>query len=247
MDDDLKGVANALAPSGVLRAAINFGNPVLAQRDGNGEPSGVSAELARELARRIGTALRFVPFETAGAVSASASANVWDVAFLADDPKRSADIFFTPPYVLIEGTYIVDANSPLKTVEDVDRPGVRIAVGLAAAYDLHLTRTLRHAVLVRCDGSRAALHQFQEGGLEAAAGIREALTACAGARPGLRVMEGSFMTIKQAMAIPKDRAAGAHYLIIFIEEMKANGFVADALSRSGQSHARIAPPAQSSD
>jgi len=248
MDDDLKSVADELAPSGVLLAAINFGNPVLAQRDPNsGEPRGVSAELAKELARRIGVPLRFVPFETAGAVSSSASSGSWDIAFLADDPKRAVDIAFTPPYVLIEGTYLVFADSVLKSVDDVDRRGNRIAIGRNSAYDLFLSRTIQHAELVRVEGSTAALEMFLRDRLEAAAGIRQAVTAFADTHPDLRVMDDSFMTIKQAMATPRDRAAGARYLRVFIEEMKASGFVANALTQSGQSDAPIAPPTQSND
>lgn len=248
MDDDLKSVADELAPSGVLLAAINFGNPVLAQRDpDSGEPRGVSAELAKELARRIGVPLRFVPFETAGAVSSSASSGIWDVAFLADDPKRAVDIAFTPPYVLIEGTYLVFADSALKAVDDVDRRGNRIAIGRNSAYDLFLSRTIQHAELVRVEASTAALEMFLRDRLEVGAGIRQAVTVFADTHPELRVMDDSFMTIKQAMATPKNRAAGARYLGVFIEEMKATGFVANALTQSGQSGALIALSTQSND
>src|SRR5215510_10912739 len=150
-----------LAPTGRLRAAINFGNPVLAQKDpATGEPRGVSGELARELAHRLGVAITFVPFETAGkVVDASGS---WDVAFLAIDPVRAAGIDFTAPYVVIEGTYMVPDNSPWRTIQDVDRDGVRVAVGRGSAYDLYLTRALKHAKLVREPSSAEALALFRK-------------------------------------------------------------------------------------
>ena len=139
-----------LAPKGRLRAAINFGNSVLAQQDpAGGEPRGVSAELARELARRLGVGIGYVTFDAAGKVFEALKAGLWDIAFLAIDPVRSAGIAFTAPYVVIEGTYVVPKDSPLRTIEDVDRDGVRVAVAQGSAYDLYLTRALRRAELVR--------------------------------------------------------------------------------------------------
>src|SRR5881275_1710930 len=143
-------VVKELAPNGKLRAAINFGNIVLAQKDpATGEPRGVSSELARELAKRLAVPIEFVPFDAAGKVVDALANGVWDIAFLAIDPVRGAGIDFTAPYVLIEGAYVVPADSGLKTVEDVDRDGVRVAVARASAYDLYLTRALKHAKLVR--------------------------------------------------------------------------------------------------
>src|SRR4051812_5217892 len=136
--------AKDLAPSGKLRVAINFGNPVLAQRGPGGEPRGVSAALARELAKRLNVPIDFLTFEEAGKVAEAASQDKWDVAFLAIDPKRAATIDFTPPYVLIEGTYLTRTNSPLQKLEDVDKDGVRVAVAENSAYDLYLTRNLKH-------------------------------------------------------------------------------------------------------
>jgi len=235
-------VIAALAPGGSLRAAINFGNPVLAQQDpATGEPRGVSAELARELGRRLGVPVAFVTFDTAGKVVEALKTGAWDVAFLAIDPVRAAEIDFTAPYVVIEGTYLVPSDSPLQTVSDVDREGVRVAVGRASAYELFLTRTLRHATLVRTSTSAAALDLFLADRLEAAAGVRQPLVGFAAAHPDVRVMADRFMVIEQAMATPKGRAAGAAYLRTFIDEMKVSGFVARALAASGQADAAVAP------
>ncbi|MGP0092891.1 MAG: ABC transporter substrate-binding protein [Xanthobacteraceae bacterium] len=239
-----QNVVTELAPSGRLRAAINFGNPVLAQKDAaTGEPRGVSAALARELAQRLGVPIEFVTFDTAGKVFDALQANAWDVAFLAIDPVRAAGIDFTAPYVLIEGIYVVPSSSALRTVEDVDRDGVRIAVGRGSAYDLYLTRAIKRATLVREPSSAAALDAFLQDRLEAAAGVKQPVVAFAKAHPDVRVIPGRFMSIEQAMGTPKGRAAGARYLRAFVEEMKSSGFVAKALELSGQSDAAVAPPA----
>jgi polar amino acid transport system substrate-binding protein len=231
-----------LAPTGKLRAAINFGNGVLAQKGPDGEPRGVSAELAAALAKRLGVPLDYVRFEAAGKVFAALAKGDADVGFIAIEPARSAEIEFSPPYVLIEGTYMVRKESPLKDVGDVDKPGVRIGVGLASVYDLYLTRTLKHATLVRAKvgGAAAGIPVFLEQNLDAAAGVREPLDAYAKEHPDMRVMHGHFEEIRQAMATQKGHAAGAAFVRTFIEEMKADGFVADALKRSGQT-APVAP------
>jgi polar amino acid transport system substrate-binding protein len=237
-------VLKDLAPTGRLRAAINFGNGVLAQKGPNGEPQGVTPELAAALAKRLGVPVEFVPREAAGKVFEALAASDVDVGFIAIEPARAAQVEFSPPYVLIEGTYLVRKDSPLKDVADVDRPGIRIAVGLASVYDLYLTRTLQHATLVRAKvgGASAGIPLFIEQNLDAAAGVREPLDAYAKDHPEMRVMAGRFQEIAQAIGTPKGRVAGAAYLRGFIEEMKANGFVADALKRSGQT-APVAPPA----
>ena len=236
-------VLRDLAPSGKLRAAINFGNQVLAQRGDGGEPKGISADLSRELARRLGVPIEFVTFEAAGKVFEAAKTGAWDIAFVAIEPVRAAEIEFTAPYVLIEGTYMVPKESPLKAVADVDKPGVRIAVGLNSAYDLYLTRTLKNATIARAKvgGGRAMIELFLNDKLDAAAGVRQQLETYARTDSKMRVMEGRFMEIQQAMGTPKGRTAGARYLGTFVEDVKASGFVAEALARSNQS-AVVAPP-----
>jgi len=237
-------VLAALAPTGRVRAAINFGNPVLAQTDpATGEARGVSVDIACELGRRLGVGVALVTFDAAGKVFAALAQGVWDVAFLAIDPKRAAEIDFTAPYVIIEGTYMVPAGSPLRTIDDVDRPGVRIAVGTGSAYDLYLSRTIRHAQLVRAPTGPAAIEMFLRDGLEVAAGVKSPLQTFARGRADLRVMDGRFMAIEQAMGTPKGRAAGLRYLRGMIEELKASGFVAERLARSGQRDAIVAPAA----
>ena len=238
------GARSELAPTGKLRAAINFGNPVLAQKDpATGEPRGVSVDLARELGRRLGIPVELVTFDAAGKVFDALKKGAWDIAFLAIDPTRAAEITFTAPYVVIEATYLVPADSSLRTIEDVDRDGVRVAVGNKSAYDLYLTRTLKRAQLVRVPTSPAAIDVFLKDKLEAAAGVKQPLLQFAKTNPTVRVMDGRFMVIEQAMGTPRGREAGARYLREFIEEMKASGFVARGLERSGQGDATVAPKA----
>jgi len=230
-------VTKELAPKGKLRVAINHGNPVLVQ-GGPEAPRGVTIDLAHELARRTGLTLELVPFPAAGKVFEALKDGAWDVAFLAIEPVRAAEIAFTAPYVIIEGVYLVPKDSPLKTVADVDRPGVRIGVNRNSAYDLYLTRTLKNAQLVRGEDGVAL---FTKEKLEAAAGVKQPIAAYAKAHPEVRVMDGRFMEIRQAMGTPRGRDAAAEYLKKFVDEMKASGFVADALKRSNQPDAVVAP------
>jgi polar amino acid transport system substrate-binding protein len=236
------GARSELAPTGKLRAAINFGNPVLAQKDpASGEPRGVSVDLARELGRRLGVPVELITFDAAGKVFDALKKGAWDIAFLAIDPARATEIVFTAPYVVIEGTYLVPADSPLRTIQDVDRNGVRVAVGNKSAYDLYLTRTLKRAQLVRVPTSPEAIDAFLKDKLEVAAGVKQPLLQFAKTHPNVRVMDGRFMVIEQAMGTPKGREAGALYLREFIEEMKTSGFVARGLEKSGQGDATVAP------
>ena len=233
----------ALVPGGTLRAAINFGNPILAHRDpATQQPAGVSVDLARELARRLGVDLELITFEAAGKVVEALKADQVDVAFVAIDPLRGQDVAYTAPYVLIEGAYLVRQDAPIRVNEEVDRPGVRIAVAPGSAYDLFLRRTLQQATLSNAPGSNAVVDHFLQENLEVAAGIRQPLEAAARRHPGLRVLDGRFMAIEQAMGTPRVRAeAGVGYLKAFVEEMKASGFVAQALQRHRIEGAAVAP------
>jgi polar amino acid transport system substrate-binding protein len=234
-----------MVPKGTLRAAVNYGNPSIAQRDpAGGDPRGVGPDLARELARRLGTPVRYVAYETAGKVADDAQNDVWDVAFLAIDPQRAATISFTDAYVEIGGTYLVRADSPLRKIDEFDRKGIRVAVALGSGYDLYLSRTLKNVEFVRTANSQAAVDRFLADKLDAVAGVRELVTRNAKIHPGLRVLDQNFMVIRQAAAVPKGREAAARYLGAFIEEMKASGFVAEAVKRSGSTDATVAPAAK---
>jgi polar amino acid transport system substrate-binding protein len=237
-------VRSDLAPTGTLRAAINFGNPILATKDpSTGEPRGVSVDLSRELARRLGVPVQFVTYDAAGKVVEGLKSGAWDVAYVAIDPARAVDISYTAAYVVIEGAYLVTQNSPIRNNEEVDRQGVRVVVGAGSAYDLFLSRNLKQATIVRAPTSPAVTDMFVAQKLDVAAGVKQQLEADARRIPGLRLLEGRFMVINQAMGTPKGREAGAKYLREFVEEMKASGFVAQALERHRIEGASVAPRA----
>jgi polar amino acid transport system substrate-binding protein len=235
-----------LAPTGTLRAAINYNNGVLAQRNpATGELRGMTVDLSRELAKRLGVPVELIPYEGAGRLSDAAKSGAWDIAYLAVDPARAVDIDFSAPYVELEGSYLTPPGSPLQRIEDVDRAGVRIAVSAKSAYDLFLSRELKHAQIVRAASAPAAIEMMTAQKLDAVAGVKSALVASARQLPGSRVMSGNFMTIPQAAGVPRGRPAAAQYVRRFIEEMKASGFVAEALKRHGlqPEDAIVAPPA----
>jgi polar amino acid transport system substrate-binding protein len=232
-----------LAPGGTLRAAINFGNPILANRDAAGQPAGVSVDLARELARRLGVPVQFVTYDAAGKVVEGLKSGAWDVAFLAIDPARAVDIDYTAAYVVIEGAYLVRDASPLTANEQVDRPGTRVVVGKGSAYDLFLSRELKRATIVRAPTSQAVVDEFVAQSMDVAAGVKQQLESDARRIPGLRLLPGRFMAINQAIGMPKGRDAAVPYLREFVEEMKASGFVAQALARHRIEGAAVAPAA----
>ncbi len=229
------------APSGTLRAAINLGNPILANKDASGRPFGVSVDLAHELGGRLGVPVELVIFDAAAkAVDALKQAHV-DIAFVAIDPVRGADIGQTSAYIMIEGAYMVANNSPIKTNSDVDRAGHRIVVGKGSAYDLYLTREIKNATLVRAASSPTVLDMMAAEKFEVAAGVKQQLQMDAQRIPGMRLLEGRFMVINQAMGVPKGRDAALTYLSAFVEQMKVNGFVANALLRHKIEGAAVAP------
>ena len=231
-----------LAPTGKLRAAINFGNPVLAGKDAvTGEPCGISVDLARELARRLDVAIELVPYDAAGKVVEGLESHAWDLCFLAIDPLRAADISFTAPYAVIEGVYIVAETSPIRSNAEVDRPGARVGVIVGSAYDLFLSRELKEATIIRAASSDAVMELWVGGKLDSVAGVKPQLEADARRIPGLRMLPGRFMAINQAMGTPRGRESGAKYLHEFMEEMKASGFVAQAFARNRITGAAIAP------
>ena len=229
-----------IAPTGKLRAAINYGNPILASKDASGQPQGVSVDLARALGARLGVPVELVTFDSAGKVSSSV--NQWDIAFLAVDPARATDIAFTAPYVIIEGAYLVPANSPIKSNDEVDRAGTRVAVGAGSAYDLFLTREIKAATLVRAPTSPAVVDMMVAQNLDVAAGVRQQLEADARRVPNVRLLPGRFMVINQAMGVPQGRPAAAAYARQFVEDVKASGFVAESLKRHRIEGAAVAPP-----
>jgi polar amino acid transport system substrate-binding protein len=235
-------LAQAFAPTGTLRASINFGNPILANKDANGQPVGVSIDLATELAKRLNVPLSLVVFDAAGKSVDAVTQEKADFGFFAIDPVRGQGISFTGAYVLIEGSYLVQNNSPLASNEQVDKKGIRIAVGKGSAYDLFLTREIKNAELQRAPTSPTTVDFFLTEKLEVAAGVKQQLEMDAKRLPNLRLLPGRFMVIEQAMGLPKTRSPEAQaYLKKFVEEMKSSGFVAQSLMRHKIEGAAVAP------
>ncbi|MER7244258.1 transporter substrate-binding domain-containing protein [Kribbella sp. NPDC000426] len=229
-----------LAPTGVLRASINLGNPVLANGTPDA-PGGVTVDIARELAKRLELPLELVCFDAARKSFEAMTTGQADICFLAIDPARAEEVAFTAPYVVIEGVYAVPRDSRLATVADVDAEGVRIGVKQGSAYDLYLTRTLQQATVVR---GAEGVDVFRAEGLEAAAGIRQPITAYVAEHPDLRVIDERFMQIQQAVGTARSKQADTvAYLHGVIEDLKASGFIAASLAASGQADAMVAPPA----
>ena len=221
-----------LAPAGKLRVGINYGNFLLVNQDpASGEYRGIAVDLGRELGRRLGAPVELVPFATAGKLADAVKTGAWDVAFLGNEPQRAGDIAFSPAYLEIEATYLVPAGSKIRTIADVDREGVRIATAVNSAYDLYLSRTLKHATLVRANAIQGSYDVFVKDKLEVLSGLRPRLVTDAETLPGSRVLEGRFTAVQQSVGTPQGRPAAAAYLSEFAREIKTSGFVAEAIER----------------
>lgn len=237
-------VRSELAPTGKLRVGLNYGNFLLvSDASKDVEPRGVAPDLARELARRVEVPLEFVGFDTAGKLAEAVKAGAWDVAFLGAEPQRANEIAFTAAYLEIPATYLVPAGSPIRTIAEVDREGVRISVAAKSAYDLYLSRNLEHAKLVRAEGIDGSYDLFVAQKLEVLSGLKPRLVSDAERLPGSRLLEGQFTAIQQALGTPKGRAAAAGYLREFAEDVKASGFVAQAIARNAVRGVSVAPRA----
>lgn len=233
-----------LAPTGVLRAGINLSNFLLVSgKSPTGEPVGVAPDMAREIAQRLGVPVAYVPYARPGELADAAGQGVWDIGLIAAEPARAEVIAFSPAYALIEATYLVPAGSPIRAIEDVDRPGMRIAIAARSAYDLWLTRHLRHAELVRSKSLDASFEQFVADKLDALAGLRPRLLQDAEMLPGARILDGQFTAVQQAVGTAKANAAGARFLHDFVEDAKASGLVARLIERHHIRGLSVAPPA----
>jgi polar amino acid transport system substrate-binding protein len=233
-----------LAPSGRLRVGLNYGNFLLVLKDdADGAPRGIAPDLARELGRRVGAPVEFVRYDQAGTMADAVTSGAWDVAFLAAEPARANVIAFTAAYLEIEAGYLVPPGSPIRTIDEVDRPGVRIAVANKAAYDLYLSRTLKHAELVRAEGIPGSYDLFVTQKLDALSGLKPRLLMDVERLPGARILDGRFTAIQQGIGTPVARAAAAAYLRAFVEEIKSSGLVAQAIARHGVRGVNVAPPA----
>ncbi|HEY8289096.1 MAG TPA: ABC transporter substrate-binding protein [Acetobacteraceae bacterium] len=238
-------IVSQLAPHGVLRAAINMGNFLLVTgRTASGDPDGVSPDMARAIADRLNVPVKYVPFAKPGELADAAGTDAWDIGLIGAEPSRAEKIAFTAAYVEIEATYLVPANSPLKTIADVDRPGVRIAVTARSAYDLWLERNIRQATLVRSDSLNSAFEMFVRDKLDALAGLRPGLLSDVQRVPGARILDGQFTAVQQAVGTSRNNEAAAAFLRGFVEEAKASGLVGRLIEKHKVvGRLSVAPPA----
>jgi polar amino acid transport system substrate-binding protein len=231
-----------LAPGGKLRVGLNYSNFLLVLGDGpDGAPRGIAPDLGRELGKRLGVPVEFVRFKQAGHLADGVRDDKCDVGFLGAEPQRANEIAFTKAYLEIPVTFLVPAGSPIRSISDVDREGVRVAVSARSAYDLYLTRSLKHAKLERVEGLDASFDLFTKHHLEVLAGLKPRLVADAEKLPGSRILEGQVTGVQQAAGTRKTRAAGAKYLGEFIEEMKRSGFVGRTIDKHGVKGVSVAP------
>ena len=237
-------IVSQLAPRGVLRAGINMSNFLLVTgRSPSGDPDGVSPDMARAIADRLGVPIVFVPYPKPGELADAVGADAWDIGLIGAEPQRAQKIAFSPAYVEIEATYLVPPDSPLNTIADVDRPGIRIAVTARAAYDLWLERNIRHAQLIRADSLAGAFELFVRDKLEALAGLRPGLLSDMPKLPGARMLDGQFTAVQQAIGTARANQAGAAFLRDFVEQAKASGLVARLIERHNVTgRLSVAPP-----
>jgi polar amino acid transport system substrate-binding protein len=233
-----------LAPTGVLRAGINLSNFLLVTgRSANSEPVGVAPDMAREIAASLGVPVTYVPFKTPGELADQAGKNLWDIGLIGAEPQRAATIAFTAAYVEIEATYMVPAGSPLQSIADVDKKGVRVAVSARSAYGLWLENNLKNATLVQVSGLDAAFNKFMEDKLDVLAGLRPGLLKDVEKAPGLKILDGKFTAVQQAVGTAKPNIAGAAYLADFVEKAKKSGLVASLIERHNVKGLSVAPAA----
>jgi polar amino acid transport system substrate-binding protein len=232
-----------LAPTGKLRVAINYGNPLFARREAVGEGSGITIDLARELGRRLGTPVEFLAYDSGGQLTAGLKKGGWDIVFLAYEPAREAEVAFAGAFAEVDSTYLVPAGSSLRNAAEVDREGVRVAVSAGGGNDLFLSRTLKRAQLMRATGSAATLKMFVTDKLDAYAGLKPTLIAESAKLPGTRVLDGRYTVIPYSTGTAKGRDTGNRYLREFIEDAKASGFVARSIEKNGIRGVSVAPAA----
>ena len=234
-----------LAPTGVLRAGINLSNFLLVTgKSPAGDPEGVAPDMAREVARRLDVPVKYVTFPSPGTLGDQAGKGVWDIGLIGAEPQRAETIAFTAAYVEIEASYLVPAGSPVKTIADIDAPGIRIAVAGRSAYGLWLDRNIRRAELVRAESLAGAFEQFVRDKLDALAGLKPGLLADVEKLPGARILDGKFMAVQQAIGTAKKNAAGAMFLRDFVEEAKASGLVARLIEKHKVRGLSVAPAAK---
>lgn len=235
---------SSFVPTGTLRVGINLGNPILANENPQThELYGITIDIAHEIGKRLSLPVKLTPFKTAGNTVDAVKTGDIDLVFVAIDPVRGADISYTPPYIQIEGAYMVKTSSSIQQNDQVDVSGNEIVVGKGSAYDLYLSRETKNATLLRAASSQAVVDDFMSGKGNVAAGVKQQLESDAKRYEGLRMLPGRFMVINQAIGIPKARPQYEQtttYLSDLITQLKQSGFVAKSMHEHKIEGAKVA-------
>jgi len=241
----VEAVRADLAPTGKIRAGINYGNFILATKDkATGESRGVAVDLLSDLGRRLGVPVEIVAYDSVAVMGDAAPTGAWDIAFLGSDPVREKIMSFTAAYLELDATYLVPGASPLRNASEVDRAGLRVAAPARANYELFLQRSLKHAKLLSVPGNDAAFELLATGKADALAGLTQGLVQLGAKMPGSRIVDGRFMAVQQSIAVPKGRDAGLAYLRGVVEDAKTSGLVARAIEKTGARGVAVAPSAK---
>jgi polar amino acid transport system substrate-binding protein len=237
-------VRSELVSEGKLRVGIILSNQVLVSRDTqSGELRGVSVSLGTAIAKRLDVPFVPVGYANPAALVQSFGRNEWDVAFLAFDPARATDVDFSPPYMVVENTYLVLPGSKVQSTETADAPGVKIAVPERSAPDLFLSRNVKAAEIIRVPGGAdAAIEVLRSGRADAYAENAHMLSLYSERLPGSQVLPGRYTLIQHAVAVPKGKSAAAEFVKRFVEESKGDGTIANAVASAGLRRTAVAPP-----
>jgi polar amino acid transport system substrate-binding protein len=233
-----------LTPTGVLRAGVNMANFLLVTgRTPDGDPDGCAPDMARAIAARLGVPVKLVPYKNPGELGDAVDTNAWDIGLIGAEPQRAEKIAFTAAYVEIEATYLVPAGSPIQSIAEVDRPGVRVVTSVRSAYGLWLKNNIKHATLVLIEGMDASFNKFVDEKLDAFSGLRPGLIEDVKKLPGARILDGQFTAVQQAVGTSKRNLEGAAFLRALVEESKASGFVKGLIEKHGVvGRLSVAPP-----
>lgn len=239
-----EAVLAELAPTGTLRAGINMSNFLLVTgKTPEGDPDGVSPDLAREIARRLGVPVKLVPMPSPDGLVAAADDDVWDIGLVGAEPQREEKMAFTAAYAEIEATYLVREDSALKSVEDVDKQGVSIIVRGGSAYGLWLERNIKNAELILTESADDARSRFASEKIDALAGLKNGLMKDARNIPGTRILPGKFASVQQAVGTLKKNTAGIAFLREVVEDAKASGLIAQFIEKHKANGLSVAPAA----
>ena len=233
-----------LAPTGVLRAGINLSNFLLVTgKSASGDPVGVAPDMAAEIAARLGVPVKYVPYKTPGELGDAVGSNAWDIGLIGAEPQRAEKIAFSAAYCEIEATYMVPPGSPIKSLADVDKKGVKIVTSARSAYGLWLENNIKQATLMPIAGLDAAFNQFKDQKLEVLAGLRPGLLKDIAKMPGAKILDGKFSAVQQAVGTARANKEGAAFLAAFVEQAKKSGLVAKFIERHKVKGLSVAPPA----